>query len=109
MPFGEVSIVDGRITAYLEKPVLRIPVASGTYVLGPEAIELLPRGQRTDVAWLVERLLGQGSLVLSFPHETSWIDVNDAASLQRAEELVAARPDIFERWSGTRNGAPEKD
>jgi NDP-mannose synthase len=95
IPFGEVRIVDGRITAYLEKPERRIPVSTGTYVLGPEAVQLLPRGQRTDIAWLVERLLAQGSAVVSFPHETCWIDVNDAVSLQRAEELAAAQPDVF--------------
>jgi mannose-1-phosphate guanylyltransferase/phosphomannomutase len=96
IPFGEVRIEDGRITAYLEKPVRRISVSSGTYVLGPEAIALLPRGRRTDVPWLVERLLERGSPVQSFPHDTCWIDVNDAASLQRAEELVASRPDLFD-------------
>jgi mannose-1-phosphate guanylyltransferase/phosphomannomutase len=95
IPYGEVVIVDGRITAYLEKPERRIPVSSGTYVLGPEAVAILPRGQRADIAWLVEGLLARGSLVVSFPHKNSWIDVNDAASLQRAEELVAAQPDIF--------------
>jgi NDP-mannose synthase len=95
IPFGEVRIVDGRITAYLEKPERWIPVSSGTYVLDPEAVALLPRGQRADVAWLVERLLARGSLVVSFPHESCWIDVNDAASLRRAEELVAAWPGVF--------------
>jgi NDP-sugar pyrophosphorylase family protein len=97
IPYGEVRIENGRITAYLEKPELRIPVSSGTYVLGPEALNLIPRGERTDIAELVARLLHRGSLVVSFPHETCWIDVNDATSLQRAEQLVASRPDVFER------------
>jgi mannose-1-phosphate guanylyltransferase/phosphomannomutase len=102
IPYGEVHIVDGRITAYLEKPQRQIPISSGTYVLGPEAVALLPRGQRADVAWLVERLLARGRLVVSFPHQTCWIDVNDAASLGRAEELVAARPDVFAQRSRAR-------
>jgi NDP-sugar pyrophosphorylase family protein len=97
IPYGEVHSVDGRVTAYLEKPERRVAVSSGTYVLGPEAVELLPPGQRTEIAWLVERLLAQGSLILSVPHETCWVDVNDAASLRRAEELVASRPDVFPR------------
>jgi mannose-1-phosphate guanylyltransferase/phosphomannomutase len=102
IPYGEVSIADGRVTAYQEKPERRILVSSGTYVLGPEAVEVLPRGQRADIAWLVERLLARGALVLNCSHETCWVDVNDAASLQRAEELVAARPDVFAQRPGVR-------
>lgn len=97
IPYGEVRVAEGRITAYLEKPELRIHVSSGTYVLGPDTLGLIPRGQRMDIAELVNRALDRGSLVVSFAHETCWIDVNDAASLRRAEELVASRPDVFER------------
>jgi NDP-sugar pyrophosphorylase family protein len=95
IPYGEIQSADGRVTAYLEKPERRIVVSSGTYVLAPEAVELLPQGQRTEIAWLVERLLARGARVLNFPHETCWIDVNDTSSLRRAEELVAARPEAF--------------
>jgi mannose-1-phosphate guanylyltransferase/phosphomannomutase len=95
IPYGEVQVVDGRVTAYLEKPERRILVSSGTYVLGPAAMELLPPGQRTEIAGLVERLLAQGGLVVSFPHDTCWIDINDVATLQRAEQMLAARPDVF--------------
>jgi NDP-sugar pyrophosphorylase family protein len=104
IPYGEVRSEDGRVTAYLEKPERRIPVASGTYVLGAEAVELLPRGQRAEVAWLVEALLARGSRVMSFPHEACWVDVNDAAALRRAEELLAARPDAFAQPARGREG-----
>jgi NDP-sugar pyrophosphorylase family protein len=97
IPYGEVCTTDGRVTAYLEKPLRRVCVSSGTYVLSPESLELLPPGERVDVPWLVDRLLAQGRLVLSFPHESCWIDVNDAASLQRAEELVDAHPELVAR------------
>jgi NDP-sugar pyrophosphorylase family protein len=90
VPFGELRIVDGRVTAYLEKPSHPIQVSSGTYVLGAEAVDLLPPRQRTDIPWLVDQLLERNAPVMSFAHETSWIDVNDAASLRRAEDLIAA-------------------
>jgi NDP-mannose synthase len=90
VPFGELLIEDGRVTAYLEKPQRPIQVSSGTYVLGPQAVDLLPAGKRTDIPWLVDRLLEKKLAVMSFPHETAWIDVNDAASLARAEEMIAA-------------------
>jgi mannose-1-phosphate guanylyltransferase/phosphomannomutase len=97
IPFGEVSVAGGRVTAYVEKPERRIRISSGVYVLSQDAIDLLPPGQRADVPWLVERLLARGASVLSFPHKTPWIDVNDVASLERAERLVGAYPEAFER------------
>jgi hypothetical protein len=99
LPFGEVSIADGRVKTYIEKPERRIPISSGVYVLSQHAIDLLPPGQRTDVPWLVAQLLARGAPVLSFAHETPWIDVNDIASLERAEGLVGAYPEAFERGS----------
>jgi mannose-1-phosphate guanylyltransferase/phosphomannomutase len=97
MPYGEVCVLDGRVTAYIEKPTLRVRVSSGTYVLGPGALDLMPRGRRMDVAELVQRALDRGLLVASFAHESLWVDVNDTAALRRAEDLVASRPDAFER------------
>jgi len=97
LPFGEVQIAEGRILAYHEKPERSFPISSGTYVLAPEAIDLLPPGERTDVPWLVESLLSQGRLVNSYAHQALWIDVNDASALDRAERLVDAHPTVFDQ------------
>lgn len=99
IPFGEVEVVDGRLVAYHEKPDHPVRVSSGTYVLGPVALAALAPGERCDVPTLVTRLLGRGEVVAAYAHATPWIDVNDAASVARAEALVAAHPEAFERWA----------
>lgn len=97
IPFGEVQVQGAKIVAYTEKPVHRIPISSGVFVLGPTAVALLPRNQRTEVASLASRLLAAGLPIEAFVHNAPWIDVNDAAAVARAEALIASHPDVFER------------
>lgn len=90
IPFGEVVIDDGDIVEYREKPRLPVCISSGTYVLSRTACELIPRGQRLDIPALFARVRASGNRVASFAHEATWIDVNDAAAVQRAEKLFAS-------------------
>ena len=94
-PFGEVQVRDGEIVGYAEKPERRILIASGVVVLGASAASRVPRGRRTEIRWLVDRLLAEGARVAGFLHDAPWIDVNDAASLARAELLVEEYGEAF--------------
>lgn len=100
IPFGEVEVVDGRLVAYHEKPDHPVRVSSGTYAPGPWPWPP-SRGERCDAPTLVTRLLGRGEVGGwgARPYATPWIDVNDAALVVRAEALVAAHPEAFERWA----------
>jgi NDP-mannose synthase len=106
IPYGEVQVEDGMIVAYLEKPERKILVSSGVFVLGPDAIAHVPRGQRTEVAGLVTRLLADGKRVAAFRHQAPWIDVNDSDAVARAEQLLANHADAFEYREAVSNLAP---
>jgi NDP-mannose synthase len=96
MPYGEVQVENGCIIAYREKPERRVLVSSGVFVLSPDARLLLPPGERTEVSWLVNRLLAEKLRVAAYHHEAPWIDVNDSAAIARAERLIAEHPDRFD-------------
>ena len=96
IPYGEVQVENGSIVAYREKPERRVLVSSGVFVLSPAARSLLPPGERTEVAWLVNRLLAERLLVAPYQHEAPWIDINDTAAIARAEQLVATHPERFD-------------
>jgi len=98
IPFGEVRIVDGRVTEYVEKPTHLVPICSGLAVLGRRALAALPADQPTGLAALATAMIRQGGVVRAFPHSAPWIDVNDAAAVTRAEALVAAERG-FECWA----------
>ena len=104
VPYGEVQVRDGMIAAYHEKPEHRILISSGLFVLAPNATAHLPRSQRAEVSWLVNRLLAERAKVTAFLHDAPWIDVNDSPTIERAEHLVARHPDAFE----CREPAPDR-
>jgi len=98
VPFGQVSIRNGRITAYKEKPVLPVLISSGTYVLSSAAVRKIPTGRSVDAPELVHILLRKKQRISAFPHSSPWIDVNDSASVERAEALIMANSQSFEVW-----------
>jgi NDP-mannose synthase len=98
VPFGQVSIRRGRITEYKEKPVLPVLLSSGTYVLSPEGRRRIPSRRPLGAPELVQILLDEKQKIAAFPHSSPWIDVNDVASIGRAEALIAANFRVFELW-----------
>jgi NDP-sugar pyrophosphorylase family protein len=100
MPFGEVTLTPaGWIDRIAEKPVKRYHTSSGTYVLSRDACTSIPPGESIGAPTLWERLHAAGRPAAAFEHESRWIDVNDAAALERAERLVLQHADEFELWA----------
>jgi NDP-sugar pyrophosphorylase family protein len=96
LKLGEVVTADdGRVIDYLEKPVKTWRISSGTYALEPAVLRLLERPEWVGFPTLVRRAIDAGLSVLAHPHEDPWLDVNDAADLERAEALVRADPAVF--------------
>jgi NDP-mannose synthase len=98
VPFGQVSIRRGKVIDYKEKPVLPVLLSSGTYVLTSAARRRIPPGRPVGAPELVHILLGQNERVSAFLHSSAWIDVNDSASVERAEALIMANSGSFELW-----------
>jgi NDP-sugar pyrophosphorylase family protein len=98
VPFGEVELARGWVQSYAEKPVHRFQVSSALYVVGHEVAASIDPGSRCDTPDLVTRLLENKWRVAAFPHDSLWVDVNDAASHTQAEELVKERQADFEQW-----------
>jgi dTDP-glucose pyrophosphorylase len=98
LPFGQVSVKRGWVTRYREKPVLPVLLSSGTYVLNKSALSKIPLERAVGAHEVVNILLSQGHKIAAFEHSFPWIDVNDSASVQRAEELIMANSKGFELW-----------
>jgi dTDP-glucose pyrophosphorylase len=98
IPFGEVVVKNGHVTEYREKPTFEIRLSSGTYVLSTNALSLLPKDRPTDVPNLFALLSQRGERIMSYQHNAAWIDVNDAACLDKAEQLIIEHFQSFEHW-----------
>ncbi|MCB9764507.1 MAG: nucleotidyltransferase family protein [Alphaproteobacteria bacterium] len=90
LAYGQVALDGDRILAYHEKPVLQVPVASGLYVMGPEAMAVVAERGRCGASEMVQAVLARGAQVTAYTHSARWIDVNDAERLAAAAEIAAA-------------------
>jgi NDP-sugar pyrophosphorylase family protein len=87
--FGVVELrEDDLVTGFQEAPELPHWVSCGVYVLGEEAIELLPeRGDHEHTTF--PQLVADGRLG-AFRHRGLWATVNTPKDLRRAEEALAS-------------------
>jgi NDP-sugar pyrophosphorylase family protein len=91
-PFGVVEVEeDGTITGFREAPLLEHWVNSGVYVLGEEALALLPeKGDHEQSTF--PQLAGERRLH-AHRHDGVWLTVNTPKDLRRAAEFMEAHPD----------------
>jgi NDP-sugar pyrophosphorylase family protein len=90
--FGVVEVEeDGTITGFREAPLLEHWVNSGVYVLGEEALALLPeRGDHEQSTF--PQLAGERRLH-AHRHQGVWLTVNTPKDLRRAAEFLEAHPE----------------
>jgi NDP-sugar pyrophosphorylase family protein len=91
-PFGVVEVGDeGTVTGFREAPLLEHWVNSGVYVLGDEALALLPeKGDHEQSTF--PQLAGERRLH-AHRHEGVWLTVNTPKDLRRAAEFMEEHPD----------------
>jgi dTDP-glucose pyrophosphorylase len=84
VPFGVVREREGCIEAIDEKPVQRFVVAAGMYVLSPQALELVPRGQPIDMPSLFEMMVRAGLRTRCHHTDGYWLDIGRLPDYERA-------------------------
>jgi NDP-sugar pyrophosphorylase family protein len=91
-PFGVVAVEeDGMITGFREAPLLEHWVNSGVYVLGEDALALLP--EKGDHEQSTFPQLADERRLHAHRHEGVWLTVNTPKDLRRAAEFLGANPD----------------
>jgi NDP-sugar pyrophosphorylase family protein len=91
-PFGVVDVEqDGTITGFREGPLLEHWVNSGVYVLGEEALALLP--EQGDHEQSTFPQLAGARRLHAHRHEGVWLTVNTPKDLRRAAEFMEAHPE----------------
>lgn len=94
VPYGVVNTDGHRITSIDEKPVTRVFVNAGIYVLSPSCLQRIKKGGRLDMTTLIEELLAEGRPVGAFPICEYWLDVGLPDDLHRAKgDIEGVFPD----------------
>jgi dTDP-glucose pyrophosphorylase len=76
MPYGTIeSGNNGILTALSEKPEITFKINSGVYIIEPEVISLIPKGQFFHITDLLSKIMKKEGRVGVFPiSENSWRD-----------------------------------
>jgi NDP-sugar pyrophosphorylase family protein len=85
IPYGVVETDGTRVVRIAEKPVHRYFVNAGIYVVEPVTLGHIPEGRRFDMTDLIDRLLGCGEHVASFPLREYWLDIGRPEDYERAQ------------------------
>lgn len=92
LPYGVVELdVQGNLQTIREKPEYNFLVNTGIYVMEPEVMEFIEKGERIDVPDLAQRLMAAGRRVGGYPiTEKSWLDMgqlNEMKTMVKELEL----------------------
>lgn len=83
IPYGVLRTRGDRLTAQEEKPEVRVRCNAGMYVIKPEVLKLVKRGQYLDMPTLLDRVTDKGEAVHVFPVVEKWIDSGTPEEFER--------------------------
>lgn len=85
VPFGVVQEREGRIMGIEEKPTQVFTVSAGMYVLSPQVLDLVPRGQFFDMPSLFDLMMREGLHTRSHRVDGYWLDIGQLPDYERAK------------------------
>lgn len=86
VPYGVVECEGPQVRQVREKPLVRFLINGGIYLLEPSVYRYIPNGQHFDMPELIQRLLEEGRVVVSFPIVEYWLDIGKHTDYQQAQE-----------------------
>jgi dTDP-glucose pyrophosphorylase/predicted transcriptional regulator len=86
VPYGVVEIRDGEVTGIREKPIYPHFINAGIYVMSPDCLGFIPKGEYCDMPDLIRTLVEHGKRVGVFPIIEYWRDLGTHADLAAAEQ-----------------------
>ena len=94
--------VTSRVRGFEEKPEIVSPVSMGIYVMEPEVLDYIPKGQYFDFPDLIQALLADGRPVGAYRFKGMWFDIGRKEDYEQA---TAAWSEEADPGHGTHNGA----
>lgn len=87
-PYGVVQMEGIEISGYHEKPVTKMLVNAGVYVLDATALGFIEESTPTDMPELFGRIKASGLKVIAYPVHEKWIDIGTVDKLEQASRII---------------------
>ena len=85
---GVVTLEEGRLVNWQERPIHRVQVTTGLYVFQRSSLATVLNGQTMDMPDLVRALMPE---VVAWPHAGTWFDAGTPDRLRSAERWYQAQ------------------
>lgn len=85
-PYGEVRLENENIKSIEEKPIRKVFVNAGVYVLDPNCKSLIPKKKYYDMPVLFKKMINKNLKVISFPLGEYWLDIGKLNDFKKANE-----------------------
>ncbi|EMN47134.1 CBS domain protein [Leptospira interrogans str. L1207] len=85
VPYGVIQSNGHRVVEIVEKPVQRFNVNAGIYLLNPDFVKSVKKGQTIDMPSLIEKELKSSKQINIFPIHEYWLDIGRMEEFERAQ------------------------
>ncbi|WP_342550751.1 nucleotidyltransferase family protein [Lysinibacillus sp. FSL M8-0216] len=84
VPYGVIETEGQQLVSIKEKPIQRSFVNAGIYVLSPNVLDYIPKGEFYDMPDLFNKLMSVTYNVSVFPVRESWLDIGRIEDYNKA-------------------------
>jgi dTDP-glucose pyrophosphorylase len=88
VPYGVVKRDDYRFVDIIEKPVQKLFINAGIYVLNPELLKMIPENSFYEMPNLLKYFKDQNKEIIVFPVREYWLDIGHIDDYRQANEYI---------------------
>jgi dTDP-glucose pyrophosphorylase len=82
-PFGNVEVINNRVSEFKEKPVFETNVATGIYAIKISNLKFLTKDKYSDMPDFINLLIKKKRKIISFPIHERWVDYGNKKNLNK--------------------------
>ena len=87
LPYGVIETSkNNKVTAWNEKPEIKVNINMGCYVMEPEVMKFIPKSKPYGMDDVIKKAMAQKKLVSSFLSKNGFIDIGNKDSYKKAND-----------------------
>ena len=87
LPYGVIETSkNNKVTAWNEKPEIKVNINMGCYVMEPEVMKFIPKSKPYGMDGVIKKAMAQKKLVSSFLSKNGFIDIGNKDSYKKAND-----------------------
>ena len=87
LPYGVIETAkNNKVTAWNEKPEIKVNINMGCYVMEPEIMKYIPKNKPYGMDDVIKKAMAQKKIVSSFISKNGFIDIGNKESYKKAND-----------------------